>query len=183
MTSVLVTYASKHGATAEIAQEIARVLREYDLDVTARRVEYIDSITEYDAVICGVALYGNEWLAKGVEFLQNYGSELSNRIVFLFASGPTGEGDPLDLVDGGFVPAGLETLLEQISPREITLFKGKIDLRRLAPEDREIIKATGVPRGDYRDWDVIRQWAQATGNALSLKSLVKQPAKDLMIVD
>lgn len=98
MTSILVTYASKHGATAEIAQKVARILKAFKLDVTARRVAYIEDISEYDALILGSALYLGEWMPDAVDFLEEHQEALKDKAVWLFASGPTGDGDGKSVV-------------------------------------------------------------------------------------
>ena len=183
MTKVLVTYASKHGATAEMAQSVARVIKAFKLDVTARRVENIDDISTYDVVILGAALYLGEWIPEAVDFLYRYQAELKNKVVWLFASGPTGEGNPLDLLEGNFIPDDILPLIENIAPQEVKLFKGKIDLRRLPPQERKIVKGAKVPRGDYRDWKAIRAWAEALGQALSVTDIIKQPENSVMLVE
>ncbi len=183
MTNILVTYASKHGATAEIAQSIARVLKAFKFDVTARRVENIDDISDYDVVILGAALYLGEWIPQAVEFLNIYQSELKNKAVWLFASGPTGAGDSLDLLEGNFVPDEMQPLIDNIAPQEVKLFKGKIDLRRLPPEQRKIVKGANVPRGDYRDWDSIRNWAEDIARALSTTAIVKARENSMMLLE
>jgi menaquinone-dependent protoporphyrinogen oxidase len=65
---VLVSAASKHGATAEIAQEIGQALREAvqergvggdeDVVVDVRPAEKVASVDDYDGVVLGSAVYG-----------------------------------------------------------------------------------------------------------------------------
>lgn len=180
MVNILVTYASKHGATAEIAQTIARVMKTFEFEVTARRVGYIESVSEYDVLILGSALYLGDWIPEATDFLYQHQEELKNKRVWLFASGPTGEGDPLDLLDGDFISDELAPLIEIIAPREIKLFKGKIDLRRLPPEERRIVKAAKVARGDYRDWNAIGAWAEEIGRKLSMKTIDRQSEQQVI---
>lgn len=180
MPKVLVTYASEHGATAEIAQTIARVMRQFDLDVTSRRIESIDNdVTNYDAVILGSAVYLGDWLEEAQVFLKRHQEKLSQIHVWLFSSGPTGDGDAVELMDGIIIPDSMSELVDNIRPREIKAFHGKIDLRRLPKNERAIIKAAGVPRGDYRDWDDIKHWAMEVSRALTVQSLMTQPVTAL----
>jgi len=183
MRSILVTYASKHGATAEISQAVARVLRSFELDVTARRVENIESLSEFDVVIMGSAIYLGEWIETSTEFLKTYQHDLKEKAVWLFISGPTGDGDPYNLLQGPLVPESVRELVDAIEPVEIKLFKGKIDLRRLPPAHRKIVKASNVPRGDYRDWDAIQTWAELLARTLKANSIIKKPMSALMLVE
>jgi menaquinone-dependent protoporphyrinogen oxidase len=183
MTSILVTYASKHGATAEIAQTVAGVIKTFNLDVTARRVEYVDDVSEYDVVILGCALYLGEWITEALDFLATHQAELATKVVWLFVSGPTGDGEAHELLGAALIPDEIRELLDTIAPQEIKLFKGKIDLRRLPPEQRKIVKAAKVARGDYRDWKAIQAWAETIGRSLSLKAIVAQSTQELVLVE
>lgn len=171
MTKVLVTYASEHGGTAQIAQTIAKVLRQFNLEVTSRRMEEIDNLGVYEAIVLGSAVYLGDWLPEAQKFLNKYQKQLAQVPLWLFSSGPTGSDDPVKLLNGELVPPALADLVESIHPREIRVFHGKIDLRRLPPKDREIIKAAGVPRGDYRDWASIKLWATEISRALTIHAL------------
>lgn len=184
MPKVLVTYASEHGATAEIAQTIARVMRQFDLDVTSHRIESIkDGIFIYDAVILGSAVYLGDWLEEAQIFLKHYKHSLVKVPVWLFSSGPTGEGDAIELVNGIIVPDSIREIVEFIDPREVKIFHGKIDLRRLPKTDRLIIKAADTPRGDYRDWKAIKQWAMEVSRALTVQSLAIKPKSAIIKPD
>ena len=162
MKSVLVTYASEHGATAQIAQTIAKVLRQFNLEVTAKRVEAIQDISTYNAIVVGSAIYLGDWLPQARAFLENYQNELGSVPIWIFSSGPTGTEKPIECV-----PNSLEALVASLHPREIRVFHGKIDLRRLQPDERELIKAADMPRGDFRDWDAIRLWATNISKVLA----------------
>lgn len=184
MTKILVTYASEHGATAEIAQTIARVMRQFDLDVTSRRIESISSdIAVYEAVVLGTAVYLGDWLEEAQAFLKRYQKDLAQIPVWIFASGPTGEGDAFELVNGLAIPESVQELVKFIQPREVKVFHGKIDLRRLPKNERLIIKKAGTPRGDYRDWDDIKQWAMQISRALTVQSLMTAPETALSKFD
>ena len=53
---VLVTAASKYGATGEIAQAIADVLAERGLDTTVIAPEQVGRIEDYDTIVLGSAV-------------------------------------------------------------------------------------------------------------------------------
>jgi menaquinone-dependent protoporphyrinogen oxidase len=60
--TVLVTAASEHGATGEIAGAIARTLRGHDLSVALLAPQEVTDVQEYDAVVLGSAVYAGHWL-------------------------------------------------------------------------------------------------------------------------
>ena len=64
--NVLVTVASKHGATAQIGEVIADTLRNAGLPVATRQPEEVTSVDEYDAVVFGSAVYAGRWLAQAI---------------------------------------------------------------------------------------------------------------------
>jgi menaquinone-dependent protoporphyrinogen oxidase len=67
--NVLVTYASKYGATKEIAQKIGDVLRKAGLQVDVFPADGSLDITPYKAIILGSAVYVGKWQSEAVDFL------------------------------------------------------------------------------------------------------------------
>ena len=61
MTTVLVAYASKHGATAEIAAAVAQTLNECGLRAACMNASEVESLEPYDAVVLGSAVYMKRW--------------------------------------------------------------------------------------------------------------------------
>jgi menaquinone-dependent protoporphyrinogen oxidase len=171
MTRVLVAYASKYQATAEIAEEIGKTLRKTPgLEVAVHDTSTITDLSPYDAVVLGSAVYMGQWQPSAADFLKTFEKGLSQRPVWLFSSGPTGEGDPKETLRGWEFPDTLKPIADRIAPREIVLFHGKLVPQKLHFGERLIIKAMHPPVGDFRDWDAIRAWANHI--AESLKSPV-----------
>ncbi len=54
---VLVTYASKHGATAKIVEKIDQVLGQSGLSTDVLPVDSVGDLTPYKAVVLGSAVY------------------------------------------------------------------------------------------------------------------------------
>ena len=161
MTRILVAYATKHNATTEIAESIGETLRQSaGLKVDVRAVDTIDDITSYDVVILGSAVYVSQWQPKAVDFLTNHADELAQRTVWLFSSGPTGEGDPETLLDGWSFPEALQPLVEKIQPRGVKVFHGKLDLDNLNFFERSVSRVVHAPEGDFRNWEEIQSWAK-----------------------
>lgn len=162
----LVAYGSKHGSTAEIAETIGQVLTEAGLDVDVRSAETVNDVTPYQAVILGSAVYAGQWRKEAAWFLESHQSELAQRPVWLFSSGPSGEGDPVELLDGWRLPESEKPIADRVSPRDVAVFHGNIDPDRLNLAERLIVKAVKGEFGDFRDWEAIRGWASEIASSL-----------------
>ena len=170
---VLVTYASKYGSTAEIADVIGEELHKRRYEVDVKSVDDVDSLGGYDAFVIGSALYAGGWMQSAARFLRSNQDLLAGHPVWLFSSGPTGQGDPNEIMDGWTFPEDLEAVLEVIQPKDVILFHGKIDPDRLSATERMIIKSVKATVGDYRDWLVVRGWARRID--LDLKAVAGAP--------
>ena len=166
-TKVLVAYATKYGATAEIAERIAQALREADLAADVRQVDKVRDLTPYRAVVLGSAVYIGQWRKEAARFLEANVETLAEKPVWLFSSGPTGEGDPVELVQGWRFPSKLQPLADRIKPRDTVVFHGAIDPKKLNFLLRWMLRNVKSASGDYRHWDAITAWA--TGIAAAVK--------------
>lgn len=164
---ILVAYASKHGATAEIARHIAQTLEQAGLPVEVRPVDEVDDVSFYAAVVLGSAVYTGGWRKEAARFLEANESQLAQRPVWLFSSGPTGEGDPVEIMDGWRFPEALQSLADRIQPRDIAFFHGVLELDRLNMVEKLLVKGIKAPLGDFRDWDAITRWAATIAQELS----------------
>jgi menaquinone-dependent protoporphyrinogen oxidase len=165
---VLVAYASRHGATAGIADRIATGLRAAGLQVEARSVKDVRDVASYDAFVVGSAAYMLHWLKEATAFVRRHQTVLAERPVWLFSSGPLGT----DLVDeeGRDIfeatrPKEFEELPALVRSREVRVFFGAWDpdappigfgerFLRLMPKSK-----ASLPAGDFRDWPAIDAWA------------------------
>jgi menaquinone-dependent protoporphyrinogen oxidase len=128
---VLVTAASKHGATNEIAERIGAVLAAHDLEVEVKKPHEVSELGGYEAVVVGSGIYLGRWLKEARCFVDAHAAELAQRPTWLFASGSI-MGDPPVGDDPNAMGAGLvEWLVQTTQARELKLFAGKLDLRRL----------------------------------------------------
>jgi menaquinone-dependent protoporphyrinogen oxidase len=151
---ILVSAASKHGATADIATAIAErlVAAGHEADVLAP--DSVTSVAGYDAVVLGSGVYVGPWLDVAKDLVERVGDELTAKPVWLFSSGPIGdppkpEEDPADLPD----------LMAATGARGHRLFAGLVDKSRLGLGEKVILAAVRASEGDYRPWDEIRAWA------------------------
>lgn len=163
---VLVAYATKYGATAEIAERIGQVLRQAGLQADVLPADRVGDLAAYQAVVLGSAVYAGRWRKEAARFLEANEKALAARPVWLFSSGPVGEGDPVQLMKGWRFPEAQKPIAERIRPRDIALFHGALDMRKLNLLERLLLKAMKAPAGDFRDWDAITSWAQAIADAV-----------------
>lgn len=163
---VLVAYATKYGATREIAERIGAALQDAGLSVRVAPADQVDNLAPYDAVVLGSAVYAGQWRKEAVEFLESNEQALSQRPVWLFSSGPTGEGDPVELMKGWRFPEAQQSIADRIAPRDIAFFGGELDLQKVSLPEKLLIKAMKAPTGDFRDWEAIASWAGSIAEAL-----------------
>ena len=164
--TILVAYASKYGATAGIAEKIGEVLRQDGFQVDVLPANNVKDITPYKAVIIGSASYIGQWRKEAVKLLSNNEKPLAERQVWLFSSGPLGEGDAVELMKGWRFPEKLRPVIDRIQPQDITAFHGAIDMNKLNALEKFAIKKVKSPIGDFRDWGTITSWAKSISQEL-----------------
>ena len=164
---VLVTAASKHGATRELAETIARVLEEQGCSSELVEMDEVDDLGSYDAYVVGSGIYLGNWLKEARRFIDARAPELAQRPTWLFASGSI-VGDPPVADDSNALRAGLvERLVETTNAREHKLFAGKLDLSTLGLLERAAVRGAHASEGDYRDWDEVKRWVTEIAAELS----------------
>ena len=164
--SILVAYASKHGATEGIAERIAENLREAGQDADARRVQEVGDLAGYDGYVIGSATYLGHWMKDATTFVSCNQEVLNQRPVWLFSSGPLGteatDAKGQDL-RAAAVPKELPEIERAIHPREHRVFFGVLEPRKLTFAERSMRRLPAaraiLPEGDFRDWDEIQDWA------------------------
>jgi menaquinone-dependent protoporphyrinogen oxidase len=159
---VLLTVASRHGATEEIGETIAGVLRDAGLAVQTAPPDAIASLDDFDAVILGSAVYAGRWIDSARRFSERHHAELRNKPVWLFSSGPIGE--PLAPLEES---ADGVRLARDLDARDHRTFAGRIDPDALGWVERTITRMVKAPDGDFRDWEAIRAWADEIAGSLA----------------
>jgi len=86
--------------------------------------------------------------------------------VWLFSSGPTGEGDPVALLQDWHFPKALQPIADRIRPRDIAVFHGAVNMKKLNLIEKWMLKNVKAPLGDFRDWEAITSWATAIADVL-----------------
>ena len=152
---VLVTAASRHGATADIAAALARAIEASGTGVSAQSVpvEQRPDPLLFTAVVLGSAVYAGRWLEPAREYASARAAALRDRPVWLFSSGPIGAPPfPPD------EPYDVAPLTRLTGARGHTVFAGRLDQDRLGFGERAMVTAMRAPTGDFRDWEAIRAW-------------------------
>lgn len=171
---VLVAYASRSGATGEIAQRIAERLRVAGHDPDVESVSNAPDVALHEAFVVGSAVYLGRWQKEAVEFVQRNRTVLADRPTWLFSSGPLGT-DPtaygLDKREGAVNPKEIAGLTEAAHARDHRVFYGALDPRRLGLGPR-LMRLTPAGRklleeGDFRDWAEIEAWADHIAGELA----------------
>lgn len=162
MANVLVSAASKHGATREIAEAIGETLMGAGLTVDVLDSEQIDSLEPYDAVVLGSAVYAGRWLEPARRLTERHHRQLRERPLWLFSSGPIG--DPPSPTEE---PQDGARLRRELDAREHRVFAGRLNSSDLGWVERTITGMLKAPNGDFRDWHAIRGWASEIATALS----------------
>ncbi len=173
--NVLVTYATRHGATRGIAERIADILGRRGLEVTLLPVAQAEHPEGFDAYVVGSAAYMGGWLGDATAFVRRNRELLAIRPTWLFSSGPIGT----ERVD----KKGRDTLTEarpkefaefaqSIGPRDARVFFGAFDPDAPAVGTAEKVMSLfpparhALPAGDFRDWPGIETWAQGIADEL-----------------
>ena len=152
--NILIGYATRYGATREIASHISNVLRSYGANTTLSAAEDIISIRDYDAVIIGSAIYHNNWLPEANELIESQQEDLSNKPFWIFSDGPIQDMPP----GQHWYPPNLKPLMTSIHPQDTALFAGKNNPDTLNINDWLTNPDLRDNPNDYRDWQDITRW-------------------------
>ena len=140
---ILVTAASKHGATDDVANAIAKRLQESGMTVDRIAPSEVATVAPYDAVIVGSAVYILQWMPEAHDFMERFGDDLQGKPVWAFS--------PQD-------PTRVGPLLTHVNCRDLRTFPGRYKPSLLSLRERSVARLAGVVEGDFRDWEAIDQW-------------------------
>lgn len=164
--NVLVTAASRQGATSEIAEGLAQALRERGFAATLSTPENVHAVDGYDAFVIGSAVYMGHWLEPATEFVDGFAASLARRPVWLFSSGPVGDPKRKLVQKMGADPLELPTLLAQTHAREHRMLAGKLAGDSLSRPRRLSLRLFPSIEGDWRDWNEIARLGAQIAEAL-----------------
>jgi len=159
---VLVSAASKHGATKEIGDHLGKRLRDRGFKVTVLAPAAVRPDDGYDGIVLGSAVYAGHWLKDARATAERIAACDPVPPTWLFSSGPLG--DPPKPEEE---PVDVAAIVETLSPVEHRVFAGKIDKSRLGFGEKAIMIAVRAPEGDYRDWGEIATWADEIAHTIA----------------
>lgn len=160
---ILVTYASRFGATAGVAEEIGKTLRAQGEEVDVLPMKEVIALTPYRAIVAGSAINSGAWLPEALQFVKAHQSELRRKPFAAFLVCMT-----LAMKNGEQYRSHVSTWLEPVRalarPVGEGLFAGVLDISKIpSPSDRLKFRLSVLfgawKEGDHRDWKAIRAWA------------------------
>lgn len=164
MATYLVAYASKGGATAEIASWIGEALRRGGAAVEVWPADDVRSLEGFDAVVVGGPLYMGKVLKPVPAFLSRHQAALASMPVALFVSGGSlGKDDP---EADQKARAAAEAVTAGVPIAVLGLFGGRVSSRNVPLIGRFLRNA--MPEEDSRDRAAIEAWADALPPRLGL---------------
>ena len=158
---ILVTAASKHGATDEVADAIAKRIEASGITVDRLAPADVTSVADYDAVIVGSATYILQWMPEAHAFMERFKDQLPVGQVWAFSVGMNGV--PKHSKQDG---SRVGPLLTHVKCRELRTFPGRYKPSLLSLRERSVARLAGVVEGDFRDWEAIERWADEIVDAL-----------------
>jgi len=155
MATVLVAYASRHGATHEIAEWIAGALEPDGLTVLLRHADEVGDLEGIDAVVIGGPIYVGRVLIPIPSFFCRHRTALGTMPVALFLSGTLiAAGNPRQ-DERGYAIA--ESVRQGIPIVALALFGGRFSWARVSIIGRFVPET--APK-DTRDRPAIEAWAK-----------------------
>lgn len=168
---ILVTYASRAGSTAGVAEKIGKVLRDFGEDAEVKPMHEVTDLLDYDAVVAGSPIQAGAWLPEAMEFMRRNQAVLSGKPFASFTLCMT-----LAMKKGvAYRPAISEWIAPVRSlarPVSEGIFAGVLDVKKVpGAADRLKFKLSilfGVwAEGDFRNWYEIEKWAASLPELLN----------------
>ena len=172
----LIVYGTRYGATAEAAEEIARILREegFNVRVINLKEEKVHDISEYELVVVGSGMQVDKWVGEAERFLKRFREDLAKKKVAFFVSSAL---TSFYRVQGkkAEVDSAREKYLQQkaaaysLKPIAMAMFGGVLDFNKMGFLARKTLGwvKTSLEAEDYketkpgvydtRDWEEIEE--------------------------
>lgn len=191
---VLVAYTTNAGSTAEVAQVIAEEIGKHGHQVDIFRLEEVDNVRAYRAVVVGAPMIFG-WHRAAAQFVKHHEQDLAKRKVAYFCTLLSLTDENLEMVKEGPVSidprlaklpqtpgrltikeryATLQNYLKplikaapSVHPLRIGFFGGKLELYRLKWWQMLFVMVMiQAQPGDQRNWEFIQDWATHLADSL-----------------
>lgn len=156
---ILVTYATRAGSTAEVAEAIGKTLSAKGAAVDVLPIKKVTDLTGYQAVVIGSAVRFGQWLPEAVKFVESNNTALSQKSTAFFAVHIMNLGE--DETSRKARLAYLDPARKLITPKAEAFFAGSGNPSKLSFLERTIGRMVKSPEGDLRDWKAINAWAES----------------------
>jgi menaquinone-dependent protoporphyrinogen oxidase len=161
----LVTWATRSGSTAEVAESIVATLRAGGLAVERRPMHDVQSLDGYGAVVLGIPLYMMRLHRDGRRFLTAFRKELPAHPVALFVLGPVHDKEE-EFVTARHQLARQLAKFPWFAPVAEEVFGGRWDPSKLGFPFSILPAMKNVPASDARNWTAIHAWAETLRDKL-----------------
>jgi menaquinone-dependent protoporphyrinogen oxidase len=162
---ILVAYASRTGFTAGVAEAIGKTLAEGGAQVEVRRMQDVQDVAPYRAVVAGSAIRSAQWLPEAMQFVQTHQATLARKPFAAFLVCMTLAMPNADKYRQG-VADWLKPVRALVKPVSEGLFAGALDVRQVTSfRDKLMFRLSVIfgvwSEGDHRNWNAIRAWAES----------------------
>lgn len=161
---ILVTYASRTGSTAGVAEAIGKNLANEGETVDVLPMQEVSDLTQYKVVIAGSAIQSQRWLPEAIQFIKTYQKILSSKPFGIFSVCMT-----LAMPNGEKYRSGmvkwLDPVRQLVKPIDEGYFAGVLDISKIPGLSNRIkfrlsVKFGIWKPGDHRNWNAINDWAK-----------------------
>jgi menaquinone-dependent protoporphyrinogen oxidase len=168
--TLVVSAASRHGGTCEIADRIAETLARTlpsHWNVVRGDLSDLRVMDGADAVVLGSAIYFGHWMrsaSKALEYLR----ESPPTDLWLFSTGPISE---VESENAQVISA--DAMADFGEADEHMVFGGKLDTTHLNLIERIVVKGVHALEGDHRNWAEVDAWARHIASELGAGPVVE----------
>lgn len=168
--TILVTYASRAGSTAGVAEAIGKTLAEGGAQVEVRPMADVTDLAPYGAVVAGSAIQGAQWLPEAMQFVRTHRAVLAQKPFAAFMVCMTMSMKNEQYRKG--VAEWMQPVRALVRPVREGYFAGALDIGKVPSLRKRLMFRLSIlagvwSEGDHRDWDAIRAWATELGPLLA----------------
>lgn len=161
--TMVVSAASRHGGTCEIADRIAETLRcvlPEGWHVVRGDLSDLRIFDGADAVVLGSAIYYGHWMHSAAHALEYLRDDMPQDL-WLFSTGTISE---IESENAQVISA--DQMADMGEADEHMVFGGNLDTSHLTFLERLVVKGVHALPGDHRDWADVDAWANHIASEL-----------------
>jgi menaquinone-dependent protoporphyrinogen oxidase len=164
MPTVLVTYATKAGSTAGVAQKIAEQLQQKQCTVDLMPVDQVKDLSPYQTIILGSGIRGGSFFTEANRFIEINKSTLARKNTHVFLVCLTMHQNTPE--NRRIAEGYLDPIHVYFRPKSEGLFGGVYYSANHNLMERLIMKAMNAPEGDFRHWNEIAVWVDQVAKTI-----------------